>query len=180
MRRILWMTIIACVAVEVVWAHRLTVAWEVRDGRLVIAADSEGEVAAGADVELRSADGRCLAAGVLDAAGKWEWPLQGEGDLTVAVDAGLGHRRSLTLTGEQLRSPAAAASSTRAGSGASDERAPGSVQARGSSDAPIAVGWRVALGLTLVLAAGAAWMSLCNSRRVSELERRWRNHEGRG
>ena len=174
------MLLLGWLVIEPVHAHRLTVNWEVRDGRLVIEADSEEEPAAGADVEVRSAADEVLATGFLNDRGIWEWPLSGAGDLTVVVDAGLGHRRTLNLTVEQLRPSVNEANRSVADSTPSASVVEsGAILSRGSADGTGWLGWRVVLGLTFLLATASAWMSWRNLRRVDELERRWKEHESR-
>jgi len=180
MSRIL-LLVLSLALVELVQAHGLSVHWEVRDGRLVIKADSDGEAAVGAGVEVRSAGDEVLATGKLDETGSWQWPIGVGGELTVVVDAGLGHRRSLTLTGEELRSAKAPASAPPVMVMDPDEvnhEHPAPV--RGSSEEAQSLGLRVVVGLTFVLALAAVWMSFGNMRRVDRLERQWKDHEGRG
>ena len=173
MKRVLWLAV-SLVAVELVPAHELSVHWEVRGEQLIIKADSDGEAAAGAAVEVRSAEGEVLSAGELDESGAWQWTISDSGDLMVVVDTGFGHRRSVTLTAEQLH-PEVAASGTREEAPAHPEEAGhehGEPQAQGSSDAAQSVGLRVMVGLTFVLALSAAWLSFRNMRRLDELARR--------
>jgi nickel transport protein len=177
MNRVWLLVILSMLVCGTAQAHRLTVNWEVRDGALIIEGKAGGSAAAGADVELRSASGAVLEVGVLDQNGLYKWPLQEGGDLTVVVNAGPGHRRSLTVKKSHLHPPASAP-----GSGLQ----PGSDQperewhAHGSSDDAVSIGLKVVIGLTFLLAAAAAWMSYRNMVRLSKMEQLWREHEGRG
>jgi nickel transport protein len=158
-------------------AHRLTVNWEVRDGTLVIEGLAGGAAAAGADVELRSASGTLLEAGMLDQDGVYKWPVKASGDITVVVNAGPGHRRTLAIQERQLQAPPPAVA---------DRSLPGTVSpepawhAHGSSDDALPTGIKVVVGLAFLLAASAAWMSYRNMIRTSKIERLLREHEGRG
>jgi hypothetical protein len=176
----IFMVILTLVVVELVQAHGLSVRWQVQQGQLMIKADSEGALAVDARVEVRSAGDELLASGKLDETGSWQWPLTDAGELTVVVDSGLGHRRSLTLTGEQLRP-----SKTVASPPAIVFRPPDEVDdahaapTRGNSDEARLLGLRVVVGLTFVLALAAGWVSFRNMRRLDELERQSRRHESR-
>jgi hypothetical protein len=173
MKRVVWLAL-SLVAVVLVQAHELSVHWEIRGEQLIIKADSDGEAAAGAAVEVRSAEGELLSAGELDESGAWQGTISDSGDLTVVVDAGFGHRRSVNLTAEQLH-PEFAASVAREGVSAHRDEAAhehGEPEAQGSSDAAQSVGLRVMVGLTFVLALSAAWLSFRNMRRLDALARR--------
>jgi hypothetical protein len=160
-------------------AHRLNLDWEYHDGALLIRARAESEPAAGALVEFRSADGSVLETGTLDAEGRYRWTSGGAAPVTIEVNAGLGHRRTLTLSAHDLR-PNAAAGITPPGQHPVDTpAAPGpATRASGTSDAAFSTPVRVGLGLTFLLALTAAWTSLRNARRLNALERRWHLHEG--
>lgn len=154
-------------------AHRLTVEWQVAEEMLEIHATTEAVPAAGAIVELRSAAGALLVSASLDETGHFRWPLNFTGGVTVVVNAGLGHRRTLTLTEADLQRGAAPAPA-----GAPTDRAPAAREAaragpaRGSSDAAVGAVVRVGLGLTFLLALAAAGLSYGNARRLAALERR--------
>lgn len=160
-------------------AHRLAARWEISGHTLTVLGRAEDAPAAGAEVELRDGAGTVLASGVLDAAGRFEWPLApAAGDLTVVVNAGPGHRRTLVIPAAQLR--AATASGTGAAPAAAPPGAPAPAARQGTSDGvePLAV--RVVLGLTFLLAATAAWFGYQNHRRLAALEQRLASHEKRG
>ncbi len=160
-------------------AHRLGARWEISGHTLIVLARAEDTPAAGAEVELRDAAGAVLASGVLDAAGRFEWPLApAAGDLTVVVNAGPGHRRTLLIPAVQLR--AATASGTGAAPAAAPPDTPAPAARHGASDGvePLAV--RVVLGLTFLLAATAVWVGYQNHRRLAVLEQRLASHEKRG
>jgi hypothetical protein len=159
-------------------AHRLTIDWEVMSDSLRVTGKTDGTPAVGADVELRSASGTTLASGLLDETGSYRWPLSATGDVTVVINAGLGHRRTLVLTEAQLR-VVAPASSADAGPAPTTPDFVGPAS-RGGSDGTSALGLRVLLGVTFLLAAASAWMSYCNGRRLTALERRGERHESRG
>jgi hypothetical protein len=136
---------------------------------------TDGSPASGAEIELRSPSGVVLATGTLNDAGQFQWPLTHAGDIDVMVNAGLGHRRTLTLTAAELRAPAPPSSRTTANPGdVLDPLKPSAPQARGSSESTWSVGLRVFVGLTFLLALAAAWMSYRNTQRLAELERRGR------
>jgi len=150
-------------------AHRLTARWEISGNTLTVLARAEDAPATGAEVELRDAAGTVLASGVLDAAGRFEWPLAPTaGDVTVVVNAGPGHRRTLVIPAAQWQASIASASEVA------------SAARHGASDGvePLAV--RVVLGLTFLLAATAAWLGYRNHRRLAVLEQRLASHEKRG
>jgi hypothetical protein len=160
-------------------AHRVSARWELTGNTLTVLARAEDTPAAGAEVELRDATGAVLASGVLDASGRFEWPLAaGAGDLTVVVNAGPGHRRTLVIPAAQLRVSADAAAGPAPA--AANPVAPAPVSRHGKSDGvePLAV--RVVVGLTFLLAATAAWLGYQNHRRLAALEQRLASHEKRG
>lgn len=158
-------------------AHRLTVEWEFVRGTLEIRGFLGDDPAAGADVELLDASGAVVAEGVLDDAGRFRWHLSGVGPITVELNAGLGHRRTLTLTEEDLRPGLTDREGPGSPADPADSPAP---RAAGTSDTAFSQGVRVGLGLTFLLALAAAWMSHRNTRRLSQLERRLERYEGRG
>jgi hypothetical protein len=161
-------------------AHRLTVDWAVAGGTLTLQARTDNAPAAGADVELRSTAGAVLTSGQMDEAGRFSWTLANTNDLTVAVNAGLGHRRTLTLTSAELRGAATAANVPPAAPAAPDSPVTALPQAAGGSDGASPLGTRVVLGLAFLLAAAAAWMSYRNARRLEALERALQRLESRG
>jgi len=173
---LVWL-VLTLLAVGSVQAHRLTVEWEVIDGTLEIRALTGSEPAAGADVVLYDASGGVLTDAVLDEAGRFRWRLTAQGPITLEVNAGLGHRRSLTLTEAELR-PGRVEPGRPVGAaeGADDPV----VQASGSSDVVYSQAVRVGLGLTFLLALAAAWMGYRNTRRLTQLEQRLERYEGGG
>jgi hypothetical protein len=164
-------------------AHRLAVNWQVQGQTLVLEGRTDGGPAASADVELRSPSGSVLATGNLDADGRFRWPLAGATqDVVVVVNAGPGHRRTLTLAAADLLAagkPASTRTATVAVVGSPVTDAP-PAEPRGAADGAEPLATRVVLGLTFLLAAAAAWMSHRNGRRLAALERRWHEHESRG
>jgi hypothetical protein len=161
-----------------VHAHRLTIDWNVTDGVLEIRAEAGTEPAAGAELQLLDDSGNLLAEGLMDGEGRYRWPMSGDGPITVEINAGLGHRRTLTLSEEDLRTVASADAGLAAGP-AVEGRAPGDAGSRsGSSDATFSETVRVGLGLTFLLALAAAWMGYRNSKRLADLERRLDRNEG--
>ena len=163
----------------VLQAHRLSARWEISGHTLTVLARAEDAPAAGAEVELRDAAGTVLASGVLDAAGWFEWPLaQGAGDLTVVVNAGPGHRRTLIIPAAPLRASADSAAGAAPASANPDASAPASRHGASEGVEPLAI--RVVLGLTFLLAATAAWLGYQNHRRLAALEQRLASHEKRG
>jgi len=164
--------------VESVQGHGLSLDWQVRSNRVYLQAEMEGDTAGGADVEVRSESGELVAEGHLDERGAWDFPISGTNGLTVVVDAGLGHRRTLTLSRAQLFGVESAdQGSSRPGGDGVGVVAPAkgetfSGRASGRTDGTSDGVGRVLLGVTFLLAAGAAWMSWRNSQRVGELERR--------
>jgi len=179
MKRMLCALLIGLAGLVFAQAHRLTVDW-VCDGEILEIRSTAGtEPAAGAELSLRDAAGALLAEGLLDAAGQYRWPWNGAAPITIEIHAGLGHRRSLTLTAEDLKPSSTSAveklstpSLTPGASGADGDRR------GGSSDAAFSETVRVGLGLTFLLALAAAWMSYRNSRRLTNLERQLDRHEG--
>lgn len=169
-------------------AHELTVAWTVAAGELQIHGTSEGTPAAGAAVELRGGDGTLLASGRLDAGGRFRSALPAADRLTVVVDAGFGHRRTVTLSAKDLQG-GSAGPDTRAAPAVHDHEddhnhAPPDPahagESRGRSDAAIGPLMRVGLGVTFLLALAAASMSYGNMRRLANLERRLPPDASRG
>lgn len=156
------------------FAHRLTVEWQVVNDALVLAGRTDGQPAAGADVQIQSASGALLAEGVLDVTGTYRWPLNATGDVTVVMNAGLGHRRTLVLSAAELRPVMAPSVASPSASTALPQS-----ERRGTSDgfSPLAV--RVVVGLTFLLAVTATGMSFGNRRRLAKLEQRWHQHESR-
>lgn len=143
-------------------AHELSLTWQVEGDRLGLRAVTDDAPLAGGAVELRDAHGAVVARGTLDADGRFSWPLTpGAGDLTVVVGDGVGHHRRVTVP----------ASALRPGGGSPGGPTPAlHRQGHGDGTEPRVV--RVVLGLTFLLAAGAAWTSYRNHRRLRELERR--------
>jgi hypothetical protein len=161
-----------------VQAHRLSVDWSCADGMIEILATAGTDPAAGAEVQVRDASGRLVVDGILDGAGRYRWPITDDSPLTIEINAGLGHRRTLTLTADDLRSGLAGARNPRLGvaTNGSPSHGDGS-SSRGSSDAAFSEPVRVGLGLTFLLALAAAWMGYRNSRRLTRVERRMDRHE---
>jgi hypothetical protein len=177
MKRIICALVLAFSGLATIQAHRLTVDWILAEGILEIRAEAGTEPAAGAELLLRDASGVLLAEGVLDDAGRYRWPMSGNGSITIEIHAGLGHRRTLTLSEEDLRSVSSADSGHAAGP-VTNDHAPGDAGSRsGSTDASFSEAVRVGLGLTFLLALAAAWMGYRNSRRLAELEHRLDRHE---
>ena len=116
-----------------------------------------------------------LADGSLDATGTYRWPLAATGDVTVVVDAGLGHRRTVTLAAAELRSATVPAPPTPLPATGSRPTGGG-----GSSDGSSPLAVRVVVGLTFLLAVAAVGMSFSNRRRLARLEQHWSAHESRG
>lgn len=161
------------------WAHRLTVDWQREDRRLVIEAALGGGPAAGAEIEIVAATGDLLAGGELDAAGRFVWPVVPGGPVTVTVNAGLGHRRSLTLTAKDLGGETESAGDIAPPAvGAVGEG--GGRTASGSSDEAFGSVVRIGLGLTFIVALYGAWTGYRNQRRLTALERQAGDHAGRG
>ena len=179
MKRVVCALLIGLAGLVFAQAHRLTVDW-VCDGKtLEIRSTAGTEPAAGAELQLRDASGALLAEGVLDASGRYRWPWNGAAPIIIEINAGLGHRRSLTLTAEELK-PGTTGAIENLPSPASTPGAPGADGNRrgGSSDAAFSETVRVGLGLTFLLALAAAWMGYRNSRRLTNLERQLDRHEG--
>lgn len=179
MKRILLFFLLGCLAAAPVAAHRLTVEWQVADNTLVLAGRTDAEPAAGADVQLRSASGVPLASGTLDDTGTYRWPLGATDEITVVVNAGLGHRRTIVLSATDLRPTPARSPASPTGQSSVTNAQPAPT-ARGSDDGASPLAVRVVLGLTFLLAATAAGMSYGNARRLAELERRSNEHARRG
>lgn len=163
-------------------AHRLSVEWQVEGDVLILQGRTDGAPTAGADVELRDSAGTVIASGLMDTAGRFRWPLAGvTRDVVVVINAGHGHRRTLTLAAADLRPTANPPAGTAlANTSLSNEPGPAAMRLRGGSDGTEPLATRVVLGLTFLLAAAAAWISYRNNQRLAELERRWKNHESRG
>jgi hypothetical protein len=179
MKRIVCALLIGGAGLVLAQAHRLTVVW-VCDGEILEIRSTAGtEPIAGAELQLRDASGELLAEGLLDASGRYRWPWNGAAPITIEINAGLGHRRTLTLTEEELK-PSSTGVVENLPSPASTPGVPGASGARsgGSSDAAFSETVRVGLGLTFLLSLAAAWMGYRNSRRLANLERRLDRHEG--
>ena len=173
-------TLASLLSVGLLHAHELTIDWEIRSGGLVIRATSDGTAAAGAKVEVQSSEGRPLATGILDQNGTWTWPLSAVGQVTLVVDAGLGHRQTLTLTEAQLRASSSQAPQTGLEPHPTVGEALHDDPALHLHEERLSLKWRVLLGLSLLMATAAGWMSFSNLRRVTQLESRLRNHESGG
>lgn len=163
-----------------VHAHRLSVSWEFADGVLTVLGRTESTPAAGAEVELRDAAGTVLTSGVLDTAGRFQVRVEpGWGDLTLVVNAGPGHRRTLVIPKAGLLSPPRPGHGPLPAEGGREVAMREPAARGGTSDGTEPLAVRVLLGLTFLLAAAAAWMGHCNRRRLAALEQRFRSHEGR-
>jgi hypothetical protein len=152
-------------------AHRLSLTWERVGTNVVVTAATEGTPSAGASVECLTDSGGLWAAGTLDEQGRFAVGIPTGGGLAVSVNAGLGHRRSLTISASELQ----AAGMTGTGSDAKAMEAGEGIGGKpvgGSTDAGFSTLPRVLLGLALLLAAAGAWMSVQNSRRLAAIERR--------
>lgn len=169
-------------------AHELTVGWTVTAGELEIHGTTDGTPAAGATVELRAGDDTVLTSGKLDASGRFRSPLPAVDRLSVVVDAGFGHRRTVTLSAQDLRggSPSTLAGADPAVQVHDDDHDHGHAhplqtrETRGSSDAAVGPMVRIGLGVTFLLALAAASMSYGNMRRLANLERRLPPDASRG
>ncbi len=143
-------------------AHELSLTWQIAGDRLGVRAVTDDAPLAGGAVELHDAHGAVVARGTLDADGRFSWPLSPvAGDLTVVVRDDVGHHRRVTVP----------ASALRPGGGSPGDPSPAPHE-HGHSNGIEPRGVRVMLGLTFLLAAGAAWTSYRNHRRLLELERR--------
>jgi len=180
--RIRWLFMVAwlCMATTGL-AHRLSIDWRVEKDTLVISAHTESSPAAGADVEVRSDHDAILATGLLDAQGQWRCPLSPTGGVRIVVNAGLGHRRILQLTQEELQPARAATGMGSAPDTTQSDPGPANgPRVGGSSDGAPGQVVRAVVGLTFILALSASWMSYRNSRRVSAIEKRLDQHASRG
>jgi hypothetical protein len=147
----------------------LTLEWQNFDNALAIHGHFDNAPAAGADIEITDASGARLAIGVLDVNGRFQCPLSVTGSVTVIVNAGLGHRRKLTITESDLLAGHAMTSTTSSRTNAGHAPAP-TLTATGSSYESFFPVLRVGLGLVCILALYAAWIGHRNSRRISALE----------
>lgn len=175
-------------------AHELTVGWTVTAGELEIHGTMDGTPAANATVELRAGDDTVLTSGKLDGGGRFRSPLPAVDRLSVVVDAGFGHRRTVTLSAQDLRggSPSTPANAPPAVHDHDHDHDPNHAHAhahphplrtgetRGSSDAAVGPMVRIGLGVTFLLALAAASMSYGNMRRLANLERRLPPDASRG
>jgi hypothetical protein len=154
-------------------AHRITVDWQIHEGVLEIRASTGLEPALGAAAEIRDASGTLLTAGTLNDDGRFRWPVRDlEGPLHLTVDAGLGHRRSLTLTAQDLRRAATPMPPHDPSAPPTPAYPPAQTTgAHGTTNDAFSPVVRVGLGLTFLLALSAAWMSVRNHQRLSRLER---------
>jgi nickel transport protein len=144
------------------YAHRLDAqAFVLPDRRVQIESwFSSGEPARGAKVQVLRADGSPLVEGRLDEKGIFIFkPLTSE-KLTVIVSAGMGHRKELTIAGDDL---------ARALSSTSEKK-----EIESTSPDPVPLADRspaypikdVLLGITFLLALAAFMMSVRNQRRL--------------
>jgi hypothetical protein len=165
-----WLVLVE-LAVLTTHAHRLNLTWEVVGTNVVLAADAEGTPAAGAAVECLTDAGDVWAGGTLDDQGRYVLSVPTTGGLNVSVNAGLGHRRSLIISASEFQATRAqvAGLAIRAAEAVGGSPSP---RAGGSADAVFSTLPRVLVGLALLLAAAAAWMSRQNSRRLTALEQR--------
>ncbi len=161
-------------------AHRLSVDWRVADGWLIITANTEGTAAAGADVTVAAEDGSVVQTGVLDESGRFSAAIPADAGVTVTVNAGLGHRRSLTLSAEQLRAGRTLGGDLATAGTVASNRPPADPSASGTSETVFSLPARVGTGLALLFALAALWMSYRNSRRLTALERQMEGHARRG
>lgn len=165
-----WLSLVAVTA----HAHRLNLTWEVVGTNVVVKAETDGVPAAGAMVECLTDADEVWAGGALDDQGRYAMGIPAASGLTVSVNAGLGHRRSLTLSADQLELNRAGAAKPD-GNATAVEITDGSRPASGSADAGFSTLPRVLVGFALLLAAAAAWMSYQNSRRLAALEDRFKS-----
>ncbi|MGA1238761.1 MAG: hypothetical protein ACO34E_18075 [Limisphaerales bacterium] len=156
--RLLWMVLMVVIAGPV-WGHRLSVDWEVRAGELVVRAGSEGEPASGADMELRTGGGELVGMGRSDDLGGWTCRLQQAGDYALVVDAGLGHRRSVSIhVAAEVLAGGGEAGRGQAGTEMNGGDAGEVAATKGSTESGPGLGWRAALGVTLIFLLAGGWM----------------------
>ncbi len=165
-------------------AHRMDLACSV-DGRdLLIETWTGGdEPVVDGEVTIKADDGTILATGKTDEKGIFRWMPNEYRTVTVTVYGGQGHQESITLRQEEMKSLFTPV-----------DRSPSSIQKIGDHSHPVRPSQspkristqntfgtpeRVILGLTLILAAMAAWMSYRNSQKLSALDAWVRNRESR-
>lgn len=80
-------------------AHALGAEAKLKDGRVTVEAFYDDDTpAADAKVVVTDPDGKVVAEGTTDKAGKWSFAALPAGKYKVVVDAGAGHRATVTLT----------------------------------------------------------------------------------
>jgi carboxypeptidase family protein len=80
-------------------AHALGAECKVRGNQVVVEAYfSDNTAAQDARVSVRDAANREIASGKTDSDGRWSFPVPPTGRYEVVVDAGLGHRKAVSLT----------------------------------------------------------------------------------
>jgi hypothetical protein len=126
---------------------------------------SARDVPKGAKVEVVDAEGKPLLSepGVLDAEGIFVFPVERPQPLTIVISAGAGHNATLTISKEELLSPGAPMPH------GSPESSPRPMpQSDRSSDINM---HDILLGVALILAAGAFYLSLRCLAHLRRLER---------
>jgi hypothetical protein len=79
-------------------AHALGAECRIRDNHVELEAYfSDDTPARHAKVEVQDSTGRVIARGETDDVGRWTFALPAAGEYQVAVDAGMGHRKTLAL-----------------------------------------------------------------------------------
>lgn len=88
-----------------VWAHKVNVfAIAQGDQILVEIYFPDGKPAINSKITVQNSAGKEIFSGVADAQGKAEFPIPASDDLTIAVDAGLGHRSEAKIPKSELDS----------------------------------------------------------------------------
>ena len=144
------------------YAHRLDAqAFVLPDQRVQVESwFSSGEPARGAKVQVLRVDGSLLTEGVLDDKGIFIFKPGSSEKLTVVITAGMGHRKELTIAGEDLAR--IMSSRTAEKEVGSNSRDPTPLADR-SAIYPFK---DVLLGITFLLALAAFVMSLRNQRKA--------------
>jgi hypothetical protein len=161
-----------------VCAHELSIHWTVFGEFIEFQVSSDDDPVAGAEIQVRDPTGKVLDAGKLDDSGRYRWQPAGVGPVNVVVDAGAGHRQSLTLTVHDLQRARADVGGAAANRPPVEADGAGAhAHVSGSSEATFSRAVRVGLGLTFLLALTSAWLGYRNSKRLSALEHRFSRDE---
>lgn len=83
---------------SVVWAHAIGADARLKDGRVHIESYYDDNTSVSDATVLVVAEGREVASGKTDGEGRWSFPTPAPGKYRVTIDAGAGHRVTISVT----------------------------------------------------------------------------------